>query len=287
VDAVHGIAHQHRELMRPLGPDERRAAFARALMQVERFERRSGVPVSRGLCAPHGEASEPFLRTMLELGLEAAFADLPFPWRAGEPPSGPSLTYWAPANFVAGGLPVIPRYPLTYDRDEVVLRAYLDHPLILYGHHEDVASGLDLLADAAALVNGLGDTVWGAADGIARTNFLARRRGETLEVFMLARRVQVDVPAGVGALEVVAPAVHGDAATQELLCGDHATRIALSNADPSRTQVPASGGERVEIEMRPPAGPLRNDLQPAPLRLWPVVRRVLTEGRDRLRPVIR
>jgi len=139
---MHGLTHLRLELMQPLSPPARERGVARALRSVDAFERRSGVTVDRVMVAPYGEASEEYLATLLSFGIEAQFADLPFPWLAGQEPRGPALTYWHPVNFVAGGMPVIPRYPFTYDPDEIVLRAFLDHPLLLYGHHEDVAASL-------------------------------------------------------------------------------------------------------------------------------------------------
>ena len=60
------------------------------------------------------------------------------------------------------------RHPLvSRDAPELVLRAFLDQPLILYGHHEDVAPGLDVLGEAAEDVNRLGETRWCSLGEIA------------------------------------------------------------------------------------------------------------------------
>ena len=284
---MHGINHEHRELMQPLPEGTRAALFARALARVEAFERRSRVPVSRVMCAPHGEASEEFLGTMLDFGLEAQFADLPFPWITGEPATGPSLTYWSPANFVAGGLPVIPRYPLTYDRDEVVLRAYLDHPLVLYGHHEDLEDGLDLLADAAALVNGLAPTKWCSAEEIARTNHTTRRRGTTFEVGMMSRAVRVDLPEEIETIEVRVPPVYGPAREHEIVAGTERARVDLSSERPTIVSLAVTTSGPLFLELRPRDLLADRAPKPAAVRPWPIARRVLTEGRDRLRPIFR
>ena len=287
---MHGLVHEHRELMRPLPEHARTAELARALRQVESFERRSGVQVSRVMCAPHGEASEDFLASMLGVGLEAVFADLPFPWLAGEPPRGPGLTYWHGVNFVAGGLPVIPRYPFTYDPEEVVLRAYLDQPLILYGHHEDVQGGLDPLASAAELVNALGPAEWTSAARIARGNFMTRRAGdETLELLLLSRRADVDVPSGVRRLRVVLPVVNGPERDCEVVAATASAplRVGGGHTAAAELDVAVDGPGALTVELRPRDRVDHHAVGPARVRPWPVVRRALTEGRDRLRPLVR
>jgi hypothetical protein len=283
---VHGLNHEHRELVKPLPEAARAAALVRALAQIEGFERRSGVHISRVMCAPHGEASEDYLATMLGFGFEAQFADLPFPWLTDDPPAGPALTYWRPANFVAGGLPVIPRYPLTYDSDEIVLRAYLDHPLVLYGHHEDVEDGLDLLARVASLVNGLGTVRWCSAEEIARTNYLTRRRGDVFEVALDSRRVEVHVPDGITTLRVHIPPVHGRAAEPELVVGGRTVAVEREHGA-GIAEVRLTDAMPLRLELRARDRVARNALRPAALRPWPIARRVLTEGRDRLRPIFR
>ena len=47
------------------------------------------------------------------------------------------------------------------------MRAFLDHPVVLYGHHEDLAGGLEPLARAAEAVNRLGDVHWMSMGDIA------------------------------------------------------------------------------------------------------------------------
>ena len=98
------------------------------------------------------------MQTMARSGVEALCISNPRPWLASPPPEQP-LIAWEPADFV-GGLPLLPRYRLDKPRDDLVFRAFLDQPLILYGHHQDLAGGLDALSGAAAEINSLGDVRW-------------------------------------------------------------------------------------------------------------------------------
>jgi hypothetical protein len=281
---MHGLRHLRTELRQDLEPPAREALAARALRQVSDFERRCGIPVSRVMCPPHGEASEPFLGTLLKLGLEAFINDLPLPWTSVEAPTRAArLRGWMGASFVAGGLPVLPRHHFEYPSDDLVLRAFLDHPLIIYGHHDDLADGFQPVAQAADLLNSLG-VRWGSASWIASTNFLTRSEEDILRVRLLSRRISLQVPPEATAIELEIPAVHGEVKEYEVLAGDILTPVRLSHTDSAVVSIRASPGP-LTLELRP-----RVRLDPQKVRSprgqsWPLVRRVMTEGRDRLKPL--
>jgi hypothetical protein len=236
------------------------------------------------MVAPYGEASEQYLATLLQFGIEALFADHPFPWRADQELRGPALTYWHPVNFVAGGLPVIPRYPFTYDLDELVLRAFLDHPLVLYGHHEDVADGLQTLERATALVNSIGTVQWASASAIARQNVLTRREGERFLVRLLARRVDISTPTQVKTLEIDLSLLDGDLGNHEVVVTSQNGAVTMPATPVVSLDAPA---ERLTIEVRLRRLLDHHSVPAARLTPWPVLRRAATEARDRLRPLLR
>ena len=188
-------------------------------------------------------------------------------------------------------MPVLPRYPIGHPREDLALRALLGQPLILYGHHGDFAEGLDLFAQAAGDINGLGDVRWGPLGAIARGNYAMRQVGEVLHVRMYARRVDVEVPAGVRALRVAAQAPHGGPAWRRVI---HAGGGASGTVDMSfedglgiSESLPVSARGGVELALAPD-----RPLDPALLatrgvRPWPCLRRALVEGRDRVQPLLR
>jgi hypothetical protein len=145
-----------------------------------------------------------------------------------------------------------------------------------------MAGGLGILEEWARFVNRLGPVRWLSMDGIARTNVAWRRRGTTLEVRPYGRRVAVQVPAGIEALLIEAVPGRG------------------SDGDPCWSwsaggeERPVLPGEPVELRC---AGELTLTCRhPRPLdpslvpsmggSMWPLTRRFLTEGRDRLLPRI-
>ena len=281
---VHGNDHIARELGR-LGTDRAaESAIAQALRRIAALERRAGVTVERVMAPPHEACSEAALRAMFRLGMEAACISQPHPWRDGLPAATP-LAGWYPAELVAGGLPVLPRYPLTAGREDLALRAMLGQPLILYGHHGDFAQGLDVLAQAAGEINGLGDVEWGSLGWIARGGYATRRVGEVLYLRMSSRRITVDVAPGTRALRVLIREPFGGAAGHRLIHAGGVASIAFEGgmgvSEPLRIDAPG----RIELTLMADQ-PLSPAEVPSPgIRPWPWLRRALVEGRDRMQPL--
>jgi hypothetical protein len=221
---------------------------------------------------------------MFRLGFDAACISRPRPWRNRRPPLSP-LEGWHPAEMVAGGMPVLPRHHLQGAREELVFRALLRQPLILYGHHWDFAQGLDCFAQAAAEINSLGDVRWGPLDWIASHNYRSRQHGELLVVEMSSRRALVEIPAGARAVSVRTPLLEADPGWSGLACGGSLAPL-VRDAGGWRSQpLQARPGTRVELSL-PAADPLDPDIAARRAgRPWPVLRRVLVETRDRVRPL--
>ena len=166
---VHGNEHLGPELGRPRSVAEGVALGAQALRRVASFERRTGVSVDRVMVPPHERISEPMARALAVCGFQALCTTRPYPravnspdlpWLTRPSDAGP-LAAWEPVDVVAGGLTVLLRadFILT-PREELVLRAFLGQPLILYGHHDLLREGPDPLAEAAGAIERLGEVRW-------------------------------------------------------------------------------------------------------------------------------
>lgn len=278
---MHGNDHVARELER-LDTDERaRAAIAQALRRVTALERRCGVAVDRVMTPPHGACSEAALRAMFRLGVEAISVAPTYPWRIGMPAATP-LAVWEPTDLVGGGLPVLPRYQLHAPREELALRALLGQPLILYGHHDDLADGLDVLARAAAEIDGLGEVGWGPLSWIARGSYATRLCGDSLSVRMHARRIAVEVPAGVRTLRVFVREPLGGAGGQRLIHANDCMRLTFRNGWGISGPLSVTAPRRIDLALLADR-PLSPDAVPPPrASLWPWIRRVLAESQDRI-----
>ena len=203
----------------------------------------------------------------------------PYPWLT-HPPVHDPLAGWRFVDVVDGGLPVIPRYHFSRSRDDLPLRALLGQPLILYGHHEDVADSLTTLSDAAAQIDALGNVRWCSLGEIARSNYETRRNNSLLEVRMSASVVDLDVPEGVDTLVVSATPMTG-VQVVELADTSGVTKTPFTTGS---TEMLPIGPGRVQLRA------IRGDLidpsvVPSPrLRAWPMLRRSASELRDRLQP---
>jgi hypothetical protein len=284
--SVHGNDHNGGELGRQLTEAGGLALAAQALRRIGAFERRSGIAVDRVMVPPHEECSEAMVQGLLRCGFEAITMTRPYPWLARPPrtwlarPEGvDALVGWRPADF-AGALPVLLRHPLlTRDAPELVLRAFLDQPLILYGHHGDLAGGgLDVLASAVDDVNRLGETRWCSLGEIVAGNFETRFEGSRLSVRPFSRRVRVDVPETVEQLRVELPEAHPGAAGEQLVVNGRLTQFdePIEVSPGTTVELVLRAGNQVDVGTVPSPG-----RQPAA-----VLRRALGEGRDRLLPLV-
>jgi hypothetical protein len=281
---MHGNDHIARELGRLSTDRAADEAIARALLRVGTLERRTGLSVNRVMAPPHGACSEPALRAMFRLGMEAACVSRPYPWRDGLAPPTP-LAGWRPAEIVAGGLPVLPRYSLGLPRDDLAFRALLGQPLILYGHHGDFAAGLEPLERAAHEINSLGDVEWCRLSTIARGNYAARRTGDVLHVTMFSRRLTVNVPEGVRELRLRIQESFGGAAGHRLAHAGGTAQLAFAAGTGTAT-LPVAGPSQLELRLEADLALNAAEAARRRLRPWPLMRRLAVEGRDRLQPLL-
>ena len=211
------------------------ALAAQALRRVARFESRTGHPIERVMVPPHEACSAATVAALLRCGYEGISMTIPFPWLGighgdwlARPPHADALVGWRPLDR-GTGLPTILRHPLVGRSPvEMRLRAYLDQPLVLYGHHDDLAPGLDLLAEAQAEVAAIApDTAWKSLAAITRRAYETRREGPTLAVRPLGNQLRVEVPAGIESLRFEPPA---GPSSPRLIVDGQASRV--RRADP-------------------------------------------------------
>ena len=281
---VHGNDHYGGELSRPQTSGEALAMAAQAQRRVASFEARTEVAVDRVMVPPHERCSQVTVAGLRRCGFEALTVTQPFPWlgdgRRGwltSPDGTGPLAGWRPADLAAG-LPVLLRHPLTgRSSAELRLRAFLGQPLVLYGHQADLIEGLDVLTEAAADVERAGPARWCSLGEIAATSFETRRRSEDLEVRLLSRRARIEVPPEAKHLRVK-PFPGSTGEDEELFVAGTPQRF----GEP----IAVDTGTEVEVTLRA-ADAVDVNSVPAPrMRPLAVPRRILSEGRDRLQPLV-
>lgn len=279
---VHGNRHLKHELERYRSVAWAREEMDQALRRIAALERRAGLRIDRVMAAPHERCSPVTSEAMLQAGFEALTIDRANPWRF-RPEEEKPVAGWEPAELVSGGLPVIRRQHIAVSRGDLVLRAFLDQPLILYGHHDDLAEGPDLLAGVAEEIDRLGDVRWTSLGEIARTNFILRRTGSCLAIRMLCRRTRVVVPAGVSEVSVELPHIRG-AANGTVSIGDSMARLEPEGTTFRSPPVPVDG-DAVDIAITPPGGSSRVKRARPKNAAWALARRLIAESRDRMQPI--
>jgi hypothetical protein len=174
---IHGNDHDGPELGRDDSWPENLARASQALGRSAAFAKRTGLTVERVMVPPHERLSEAAAQALAVCGFQAICTTRPYPWIAASsdvswlqgPPGAATLSGWSPVELVAGGLPMLLRTDFRYPREDHVLRAFLGQPTILYGHHDLLADGMDVLEQATRELNRLGDVQWSSLGEIART----------------------------------------------------------------------------------------------------------------------
>ena len=213
---------------------------------------------------------------MALIGYESLCISRTFPW-LDKPPGDHPLAGWFPAD-VSSPTPVLPRIPISARSDTLPLRAYLGQPIIVYGHHWDLGDRPDLLHTWAGDIARLGDVTWTSVGAISRRMFSSRAYRDTLIVRPHTRVVDVDVPDSANRVVVDAPPGPGYERV-EIEHGAGVTTMPRGEAD-------LVVGESRSIRIRLIADGAIDPLQvasPTP-RPWPLLRRMLTEARDRSQP---
>lgn len=280
---THGVNHTLDELGRVNGNILRLLALG--LQRLERFERKTGLDVSRIMVPPHEAWSNAISDAMLKLGYEGATASTEHVARRNKKDGWPQHWGLGPVSWVGGGFPIIPRFPFAGAAAATGIRlaAYLGQPVILKGHHWDCSCGIDVLRQRAAVLNELGAR-WGDLKSIFRTNYRTRIDGDVLKIQMCSRQVQVEIPDCVRSISIERPWLE-DSDQEPLMCTS-VTKTGLCRSACASDLIDVIPGTTVNVSALPKDQiDYRAVLGDGP-RVWPIVRRVLVEGRDRVRRLL-
>lgn len=274
---MHGNDHIRHEFARPRSDAEALMVAAQAWRRVASFEQRHGQSIDRVMIPPHGRCSQQMMHAFLRLGYEAVCYSGALREELVTPLAG-----WHMADVdVGGGLPGLPRLGINRPVDERILRSFLDQPVVLVLHHNDLRAGYDSLSEVAQELSGVGRFNWMSFAALARSSVEQRREGDRLQVRMFSRRAHIDLPAPLAGLVVEAPGgCELDTVVVRSLVEDFQAEGLLG------ITMPAPPPGRVEILLNRPAA-VDPQRVPAPAWTpWPVVRRALSEARDRAKPYL-
>jgi hypothetical protein len=281
---IHGNDHISQEFGRPYSDADVNRKLRQALRRVERLERRSGVRVARVMAPPHGACTEATLRGMARLGFESACISRGSLKRHNPNAEWLHTVGMRPADIICG-LPVFPRFPFTSGcQNRILIAALLDQPIIARGHHQDFEGGLQLFADLSSFVNSFGRVHWADMQRISRSHFARRVDGNDLRIKLFTKHISIRTPEGINQILVERPWLVGNDSLPlawKVVNDDSEWKLQRSN-DPIRVVT----GQEIEILAELPQLTEIDDGRSSGVGVWPIMRRQLTEARDRLAPVI-
>jgi hypothetical protein len=145
---------------------------------------------------------------------------------------------------------------------------------VLRGHHQDLKDGIDIFRDFARRINALGQVCWGSLSTLSRLNYRHRVEGRSMQVQPLGIRIQVSVPIGIDELRIDPGGFEWKAVEPGGPSGEMIGQEWI---------VPLNGRRSFSF-VRATGQPARNrPAQPTATSTKLILRRVLTEARDRLR----
>jgi hypothetical protein len=285
--AIHGCNHLRLEMARTYSPAQRMAMCAQALRRVGKVEREHLLSFCRVMESPFGVIDQAMFASLVALGYESALITISqFLHHHQGIQFSPCFGLQA-ASHVSGGLGMIPRITIKPCwQTDAILAAFLGQPIVIAGHHQDAAIGLESLEEIAETVNGFGEVRWCSLTEIARANYTTRLAGATLSVSIGSRRILLPVTEGVREVIIHRSWIADNAVEPLIVKGSDQTVRAIQSASAESAPVAVMGPGTIEI-CSPVSNPVNPQEVPAlRLRLWPYVRRMLTEARDQASPFL-
>lgn len=281
---VHGNDHLHYELARTLSSEQQRALVRQSLARTATVDRKAGFEVDRVMAPPHGVCSPELMELLWREGFEGLTTNRWSLWKHSPAAALPADSGFRPADWLAGGLPVVPRFRFksAIGRNEIVLAALFGQPIVPYGHHQDFTHDMAAVRETVATVNALGPVRWMSMRGMLESNFEQSIDGQTLRVRLFSRRVRGTLPAGLHRLRVEpAPAAPNreDPIAVEWCSAGSSGRMERRLGE--TFDLPPGSGFAISLPAIPSPG--GTTTLPANPRLRVLLRRLASEARDRLR----
>jgi hypothetical protein len=281
---IHGNNHGRHELAQAASASSTDALLCQAVRRIQHLESKAGLEVCRVMVPPHGACSGQTLAALPGAGFEAAcISPGSLQAHSVDAAATPSLGFFPAENV--DGCHVMPRSAFQDSAENAMLvAAYLGRPMILRGHHQDLKRGLDLLDGYARFINGLGKVEWLKLSSLARRSYRFSNDADVCTLEPRSQRVDFTVPPTAAHLRIAAGTD---------LAGDVTYTVAIDGrpvelADGERTSLAGTGAPRVVSVITKPRQRCSDEKSARIPRTAAslIVRRFLTEGRDRLSSVL-
>ena len=278
---MHGVNHVADELARSYQEQDALSLLATGLRRITNFESRSGVAVARIMAAPHGAFAESMADFMLRLGYEAACVSIGSLLRWNPEKVWPTdLGFSLHQSLGSLAFPVFHRTGIS--ETDIRLKVFLGHPVIVAMHHQDCISNFARLESVAKSINETPDVRWMGIEDISKTNFLSKTQNGMVQIWPCSRRLKFPLPPEITSVQVCrSPYCEGFTIDLRSNHRDGAEVTALN--------VPAAykvSNNTMEIFFPPTDRVDYKQVASKSVGMWPIVRRLLTEVRDRTRPIL-
>lgn len=277
---IHGNDHTKRELAQTLSATERVTLLRQALRRAEKLEQGAGVPVSRVMVPPHGACSHEMLQDMPGCGFESACISHGSLRSHNRQQAWTASLGYQPVSHIAG-CPVLPRWGFVGTTENtILLAAFLDQALVLRGHHQDLKDGIELMDEFARLINGLGPVNWTNMADISRQCFFSSSNNGTVRVRPWVNRIALARPSA--EMNFVVEEAQGVAPGPWRVWTANGKQLQIKPGE--SFALPAGPEGTVVLDKVPNAPSSEAGNNPIPIVAF--VRRLLTEGRDRIQGVL-
>ena len=284
---VHGNDHLKRELARPVAPPVARFSATQALVRMARHEELTQLHCPPVMTMPHGDSNVVWLRALRDAGYAAALSGRSYAFTDHPELSGAGpLFEMLPSENSLFGFPIINRWSSELPLDDLWFGAYLRKPVCMYTHHQFFADWTRFL-DAVAAINSRVAPEWCGVERLVEGNYQLRRTDVDGAVAVNAHsnRIRVSLPEDARSVTIskAGRAIPADGETVEVE-GAQPARTSRSAEAISCTVDPA-GATELEVRFNPVSLPSKpRGWERTAVRSR--VRRMLTETRDRLAPVL-
>jgi hypothetical protein len=278
---MHGVNHVADELARSYEDQDALSLLATGLRRIADLESRSGVAVARIMAAPHGAFAEFMADLMARLGYEGACISIGSLLRWNAEKLWPASLGFAVAQPLGSlAFPVFHRIGIS--ETDIRLKTFLGHPVIVATHHQDCVSNFARLESMANTVNSIDSVRWMGIEEISRTNFVTRMQNGMIHVWPYSRRLAVTLSPEITEIEVCrSPYCGGFTIDLRNVRRDGAEATVLNI--PARYRI---SNNTLEIFFPPSNAVDYRQVESKRPGMWPIVRRLLTEARDRTQPIL-
>jgi len=283
--SIHGNNHLKEELLVNKYDGYEDKTIYQALKRICKFQKKYSYKIDKILVPPHGMASKKMLNSSAKLGLFAITVSRPYPWtdkyneKQYEYFNDSSSLNFFPSDFVEG-FSIIPRKKMNYTNNEILLSFFLNKPIILYSHMSDFRNGYSNLTEKAEYINSFEKVEWISLENISISNYAQKIENDVLNVLLFSNKVNLTIPENIKQIKVKIFKFFGNVEDIYLEINNSFYPMIKSNKSLESNIIDVNSNDNIEIQIKFTKENI--DIKNPKFSIKPIIRRILTETRDRI-----